>query len=165
VIGEVVVQRAIDQPTLEWLPDDTEIERWVHVALSGKYDCAQLTVRIVGHEESQRLNETYRHNTGPTNVLSFPFERPEMLQPPLLGDVVICAPLVVTEADNQGKKIIAHWAHLVIHGVLHLIGYDHENADEANIMEALERKIMRELDYPDPYAENEATVDSIKKRK
>ena len=139
----------------ELLPDDDEIVRWVSTALNGKYDSAQLTVRIVGFEESQQLNEKYRHRPGTTNVLSFPFEHPEMVQPPLLGDVVICAPLVVREANEQGKDIYAHWAHLVIHGVLHLLGYDHEETDKANIMEELEKEIMAKLHYPDPYAKDE----------
>ena len=152
---DVVVQKVTDQVAADMLPDDAEIKRWVHTTLNGKYDDAQLTVRMVGYEESQQLNEKYRRRPGATNVLSFPFEHPEMAQPPLLGDVVICAPLVVKEANDQGKEARAHWAHLVIHGVLHLIGYDHDNAEEAGVMEGLEREIMAELRYPDPYADNE----------
>lgn len=151
---DVVVQRAVIQTASELLPDDSEIERWVHSALNGKYDNAQLTVRMVGYRESQQLNETYRHCSGPTNVLSFPFEQPDMVQPPLLGDLVICAPLVAKEAYDQGKELSAHWAHMVIHGVLHLIGYDHTSTHEADIMEGLEKKIMKELRYPDPYENN-----------
>jgi len=151
----VNVQRAANQVAAEMLPGQAQIERWVRTALRGKYPDAQLTVRVVGYEESQKLNETYRHRRGPTNVLSFPFEHPEMVQPPLLGDVVICAPLVIKEAYDQGKETVAHWAHLVVHGVLHLIGYDHNNADEARAMEELERIIMMELQYPDPYANDE----------
>jgi len=156
---DVVVQKATSQVATELLPDDDEIVRWVGTALHGKYDIAQLSVRIVGIEESQQLNKKYRHRPGSTNVLSFPFEHPEMVQPPLLGDVVICAPLVVKEANDQGKDIYAHWAHLVIHGVLHLIGYDHEEAEKANIMEELEREIMAKLLYPDPYANDEVPHD------
>ena len=87
-------------------------------------------------------------------MLSFPFERPQMVQPPLLGDIVICAPLVVKEAAEQHKDVMAHWTHLVVHGVLHLLGYDHEVDQEASIMETLEKEIMSELNCPDPYAEN-----------
>lgn len=152
---DVVVQKVADQAAGEVFPDDAEIKRWVRRALDGKYDNAQLTVRMVGYEESQQLNETYRHRQGSTNVLSFPFEHPEMVEPRLLGDVVICVPLVVQEACDQGKDVMAHWAHLVVHGVLHLIGYDHNNAGEADVMEGLEKKIMMELHYPDPYADNE----------
>lgn len=152
---DVDVQKATDQMAGEIFPGDAEIECWVRTTLNGKYENVQLTVRMVGYDESRRLNETYRHRTGATNVLSFPFEHPEIAQPPLLGDIVICAPLVMKEADDQGKEILAHWAHLVIHGVLHLIGYDHDNADEANVMERLEREIMDKLRYPDPYAGNE----------
>lgn len=150
---DVVVQNATDQVASELIPDDAAIGRWVYAALQGKYNNAQLTVRIVGYEESQQLNKTYRHRPGPTNVLSFPFEQPEMVQPPLLGDLVICAPLVVKEAAEQNKDVMAHWTHLVVHGVLHLLGYDHDVAHEADIMETLEKEIMAELNYPDPYAE------------
>ena len=149
---ELDVQKATDQVVRGLLPNDAEIEHWVCMALQKKYNSAQLTVRIVGYEESRQLNEKFRHRSGPTNVLSFPFERPDMVQPPLLGDIVICGPLVVKEAADQNKEVKAHWAHIVIHGVLHLLGYDHEDADEANIMESLEKKIMTELNYPDPYA-------------
>ena len=151
----VDVQNATNQVASELIPDNAEIERWVHMTLKGKYEDAQLTVRIVGYEESQQLNETYRHRSGPTNVLSFPFEQPALVQPPLLGDIVICAPLVVKEAVEQNKDVMAHWTHLVVHGVLHLLGYDHESDRDANVMETLEREIMAELNCPDPYAEND----------
>jgi probable rRNA maturation factor len=150
----VDVQNATNQVASELIPDNVEIERWVHMTLKGKYEDAQLTVRIVGYEESQHLNQTYRHRPGPTNVLSFPFEQPEMVQPPLLGDIVICAPLVIKEAAEQRKDVLPHWSHLVVHGVLHLLGYDHELNHDAEIMENLEKEIMAELSFPDPYAEN-----------
>ncbi len=152
---DVVVQRAVTEVPEKLLPDNARIERWVIAALGGKHNKAQVTIRIVDNQESQHLNETFRHRTGPTNVLSFPFENPEILQPPLLGDVVICAPLVMTEAGEQGKESEAHWAHLVIHGVLHLVGYDHDDNKAAVIMEELETRIMAELHYPDPYVINE----------
>lgn len=134
------------------LPARDMIETWVKAALEGRREEAQLVVRIVDEEESRQLNERYRHRRGPTNVLSFAFEKPELLDPPLLGDVVICAPLVEAEAREQGKPLLAHWAHLVVHGVLHLLGYDHEKDDEARTMEALETSILAKLGYPDPYA-------------
>jgi len=152
---DVAIQWAAHEVATELVPDQAQIRRWVRVALRGRYEDAQLTVRVVGYEESRQLNETYRHRQGPTNVLSFPFEQPGMVTPPLLGDVVISAPLAVQEASEQGKELMAHWAHLVIHGVLHLIGYDHLDEDEAGIMEELECNIMMELRYPDPYEKDE----------
>lgn len=133
------------------VPAEGEICAWVEAALAGRRDSAQLTVRIVGEEESGRLNETYRRKQGPTNVLSFSFEEPDLLQPPLLGDVVICAAIVAAEARDQGKAPDAHWAHMVVHGVLHLLGYDHENREEARLMEGEEKKVLAALGYPDPY--------------
>ena len=135
------------------LPADDDIRRWVAAALAAQAASAQLTVRIVGMAESRQLNEDYRHGEGPTNVLSFPFGEPGLLQPPLLGDVVICAPLVVQEAAEQGKTIEAHWAHLVLHGVLHLLGFDHQTAPQAQEMERREIEILHALAYPDPYQE------------
>ncbi len=134
------------------LPDAARIQAWVEAAVDGSAAGAQLTVRIVGEGESRRLNETYRGRKGATNVLSFPFERPEWMDPPLLGDVVICAGRVEEEAREQGKRLESHWAHLVIHGVLHLQGYDHEAGEEAARMEARERELMAGLGFPDPYA-------------
>lgn len=121
---------------------------------------SQVTVRIVGIEESAELNHTYRGKDGPTNVLSFPFEAPPGIDIHLLGDIplgdlVICAPIVEKEAQEQAKETIAHWAHMVVHGVLHLQGYDHIEDEEALVMEGLETKILMELDYPDPYTEQE----------
>ena len=142
-------------------PSPQQVERWVRVALTGRR-CGdvQLVVRIVGEQESAGLNSTYRGRSGPTNVLSFCYEDPELLTPPLLGDVVICAPLVDTEAREQRKEPLAHWAHLVIHGVLHLLGYDHEDDGDAEVMEGTERELLALLGYPDPYAEaSTGTVD------
>jgi probable rRNA maturation factor len=120
----------------------------------------EVTVRIVGIEESAELNHTYRGKDGPTNVLSFPFEAPPAIDIHLLGDIplgdlVICAPVVEREAEEQKKETIAHWAHMVVHGVLHLQGYDHIEDEEALIMEGLETKILMELDYPAPYTDQE----------
>lgn len=134
------------------LPAPGAIESWVAAALAGRDAGAQLTVRIVAEDEGRELNERYRRRTGPTNVLSFPFETPELLEPPLLGDIVLCAPVVEREAAAQAKAPAAHWAHLVVHGVLHLLGYDHEDAREAAAMEGLETGILATLGLPDPYA-------------
>ena len=110
-----------------------------------------LLAPIVDELEGKTLNETYRGACGPTNVLSFPFdaEIPEPL--PLIGDIVICAPVVAREAKQQNKDLKAHWAHMIIHGVLHLLGHDHQNDSEAAIMEALETEIMQKLGFPPPY--------------
>jgi len=112
---------------------------------------AQLTVRIVGAEEGMALNREYRGGDGATNVLSFPFDEPFMLEPRLLGDIVICAPLLVTQAQQQNKSLQSHWAHLVVHGVLHLLGYDHIDDRQARAMETLEIEILAELGIADPY--------------
>jgi len=148
------VQYADDVRKSENLPTKAQIKKWIIACLVNSMSSAQLTVRIAGMQESQRLNEKYRHKKGPTNVLSFPFEQPDWLQPPLLGDLVICADLVAQEAKEQGKVIEAHWAHLVIHGVVHLLGYDHETTEQARVMEDQERVIMVRLGYLDPYTDN-----------
>jgi probable rRNA maturation factor len=112
-------------------------------------------VRIVDEQESAELNEQYRHKQGPTNVLSFPFECPPGVELNLLGDLVICAPVVQREAQQQQKQELAHWAHMVVHGTLHLLGYDHLQQDEAEAMENREIRIMEDLGYSDPYRLNE----------
>lgn len=140
------------------LPSEDQIGKWVDAALAGRMEQAQLVVRIVDREESRQLNERYRRRPGATNVLSFPFEQPELLEPPLLGDVVVCAPLVESEAHEQGRAVEAHWAHLVVHGVLHLLGYDHEHDAQAKVMEQTETVILASLGYPDPYRD-EAVAD------
>jgi probable rRNA maturation factor len=112
---------------------------------------AELTVRLVDEAESQELNSRYRGKDAPTNVLSFPAELPPGTGIPLLGDIVICAPLVQIEAMAQNKPVRAHWAHLVIHGVLHLIGHDHQGEQEAEAMEALEVDLLFSLGYDNPY--------------
>ena len=132
-------------------PDDQSIKRWVSAALDSKTGDTELSIRIVDEAEGKALNETYRGASGPTNVLSFPFDEktPEPL--PLIGDIVVCAPVVATEAEQQNKALNAHWAHMIIHGVLHLLGYDHQNDSEAAIMEALETEIMQKLGFAPPY--------------
>ena len=149
---ELDVQIALDMPGL---PSTTDLHHWVEATLIGanyRQD-AELTIRIVNEAESTALNETYRHKQGPTNVLSFPFEAPPGIDSPLLGDIVICAPVVLGEAIHQGKTPSAHWAHLVTHGVLHLLGYDHDE-EQAEVMEALEIRILAGLGYPDPYGDS-----------
>lgn len=138
------------------VPDDTQFQAWVLQALqlAGR-DGGELVIRIVDEDESRALNRDYRGKDKPTNVLSFPFEMPEGVPaealPPLLGDLVICAPVVATEADEQGKALHDHWAHMVIHGVLHLLGFDHIEDADAVIMESLEIRILAGLDIANPY--------------
>ncbi|WP_421621837.1 rRNA maturation RNase YbeY [Alkalilimnicola ehrlichii] len=137
------------------LPPEAAFRRWVSVALAagGHTGPAALAVRVVDKAEGRRLNHDYRGKDYPTNVLSFPFEAPPGLDEPLpeLGDLVICAPVVEREAREQGKPEADHWAHLVVHGVLHLLGYDHEAVEEAEQMEGLERRILAGLGIADPY--------------
>ncbi|MTZ13054.1 rRNA maturation RNase YbeY [Stutzerimonas degradans] len=136
------------------VPTAAELQRWCELALRQRSGDSELTIRMVDEEEGRELNRTWRHKDYPTNVLSFPTDVPdEFLDIPLLGDLVICVPVVEREAVEQGKPLTAHWAHLVIHGCLHLLGYDHIEDAEAEEMEALERQLLAELGHPDPYAE------------
>ena len=133
-------------------PSDELIQRWLEQVLATENkDDAELTVRIVDETESAALNEEYRNKSNATNVLSFPFECPEEVELNLLGDLVICAPVVEREAKEQEKNSQAHWAHMIVHGVLHLLGYDHIEEAEAETMEAREVKIMENLGFPNPY--------------
>jgi len=132
------------------VPAIGEFEKWLGVALQGM-PAAILTIRIVDAAESAELNQRYRQKSGATNVLSFPADLPEEIDLPLLGDLVICAPLVQAEAAAQGKAVMAHWAHLVIHGCLHLLGYDHIEPADATEMESLETRQLQQLGLPDPY--------------
>jgi len=132
------------------LPVQQDFETWVNAALVQKFDNLEQTIRLVGEAESRALNSQYRAKNAPTNVLSFTVEN-DYLDYECLGDLVICAPIVEQEAQQQGKPLPAHWAHMVIHGMLHLQGYDHQNAAEADEMEALEAKILSTLGYTNPY--------------
>ncbi len=141
------------------VPSREQTIEWVHTALAQAAteagqplaEAAQLSVRIVEEEESQALNQRYRGREGPTNVLSFPADLPPEVCTPLLGDLVICAPLVAREARAQGKSELAHWAHLLVHGTLHLLGYDHVESGAAQKMETIEITVMNRLGYPNPY--------------
>jgi probable rRNA maturation factor len=144
---EVDVQNAT---AFEPLPDDAQFSLWVETALRGKSE-AELTLRLVDRDESRKLNSRYRGQDQPTNVLSFPAELPPGIDIPLLGDIVICAPLVGEESEAQDKSLPAHWAHLVIHGVLHLLGHDHQIEQEAVEMEAMEVELLASLGFGNPY--------------
>lgn len=133
------------------LPASLALQRWALAAL-GPATESELVIRLCAAGESRTLNKTYRHTDSATNVLSFAFEQPPGMHLPHLGDLVICAPVVQREAREQGKSPEAHWAHMVVHGVLHLRGYDHQDPAAADAMEALEREILAGLGFSDPYA-------------
>ena len=134
------------------LPAVPSIRRWAGAALQDvRRPRVLLGMRIVGVAESASLNHRFRRKRGPTNVLSFPFAAPSGTRSELLGDLVICAPLVGREARAQGKSARAHWAHLVVHGILHLRGYDHQNRREATVMENMEIRLLDELGFSNPY--------------
>lgn len=138
------------------LPSEADFRKWCELALRQRSNDSELTIRVVDEAEGRELNKTWRHKDYATNVLSFPADVPdELLDIPLLGDLVICAPVVTREAAEQDKSSEAHWAHLVIHGCLHLLGYDHIDDAEAEEMEGLERELLAELGHPDPYAADE----------
>ena len=136
------------------LPSEADFETWAQAALPDQGEF-EMTIRLVDEAESHELNHEYRGKDKPTNVLSFPFEVPEGIDLPLLGDLVICRQVVEQEAEEQQKPLLHHWAHMVVHGVLHLRGYDHIKDDEAEEMEALETQILASLSIPDPYFVNE----------
>lgn len=144
---EVDLQNACDS---DLVPAEAELAQWARTGWLGEGE-TEITLRVVDETESAELNSGYRGKDYPTNVLSFPFEMPEGMELDLLGDLVICADVVKREAEEQGKTLQAHWAQMVIHGMLHLQGYDHQNDQEAEIMESLEVRLLGELGFPDPY--------------
>ena len=137
------------------IPSEQQCIDWLEQFLTEFQEASELTVRIVDEEESQALNLEYRGKNYPTNVLSFPFEVPphitEEMEFPLLGDLVICAQVVNREALEQNKTFEAHWAHMLLHGCLHLLGYDHIEDIEAEQMEAIEIEILQKIGFPNPY--------------
>ena len=141
------------------LPAAASFRKWVAAALAGRIREADLAIRIVGAKEGRALNRHYRGKDYATNVLSFPADvadgvkLPKGVVMPLLGDLVLCAPVVAREAREQKKPLAAHYAHLTVHGALHLLGWDHEDDPEAEAMEQLEREILAELGIDDPYAD------------
>ncbi|TDJ68173.1 MAG: rRNA maturation RNase YbeY [Proteobacteria bacterium] len=134
------------------LPAEAMIAHWAQAALQGHERYVEVGVRIVDESEIIELNQRFRKKAEPTNVLSFPFEDPPGTQTDVLGDVVVCAPIVSSQAQTEGKPLSAHWAHMVVHGIMHLRGYDHETPEEANAMEHMETRILEGLGFPDPYA-------------
>jgi probable rRNA maturation factor len=149
VSSAVDLQIACDAPGL---PTEADFARWVETVLRQQKSEGEICIRLVTPEESRALNRDYRGKDQPTNVLSFPFDVPPGIPVTLLGDLVICAEVVAREAEEQHKSLQDHWAHMVVHGTLHLLGFDHINDDEAEAMEALERTLLARLDIDDPYA-------------
>ena len=145
---EVDVQYATDFPDL---PDEKQFRYWVETALKDLKGNAELTIRIVDEAEGTQLNEQWRKSKGPTNVLSFSNKGVSEIAPDFLGDIVICAPVGAQEAKEQNKNRHAHWAHMVIHGILHLNDFDHINPEDADRMEGIEINILEKLKYKNPY--------------
>jgi probable rRNA maturation factor len=145
----VDIQSASSEP----VPSEEDLHHWVLTAVTGQTakSTLEVCVRLVDREEMSKLNSAYRGKNGPTNVLSFPADLPPDLNLPLLGDIVICAPVVAAEALKQGKNTRAHWAHMTVHGTLHLLGYDHVEEEDAARMEALESTILAQLNFGCPY--------------
>ena len=146
---ELDLQIAVENE--QGLPTEQDIQLWLNKTIPQFQESAELTVRIVDTEESHQLNHDYRGKDKPTNVLSFPFEAPPGMELDLLGDLIICRQVVEKEAEEQNKPLLAHWAHMVVHGSLHLLGYDHIEDDEAEEMESLETEIMQTMGFEDPY--------------
>ena len=144
----VDVQYAV---SVDGTPGEDVIRKWVLQALPEQNKASELTIRVVDEAEITALNRQYRGKEGATNVLSFPYEAIPGVASDLLGDVVICAPVVASESVAQNKPLDAHWAHMVIHGVLHLLGYDHHQDDEAHKMEVRETELLDSLGYANPY--------------
>jgi len=145
---KVAIQCLTDEARV---PKKDALRTWVESALSGHRNDAELSIRIVDENESKALNARWRRVAKATNVLSFPAGEINQYCTAMLGDLAICAPVVEREAQRQGKSSEAHWAHMVVHGTLHLLGYDHVKARDAEQMESLESAILTKLSYPDPY--------------
>jgi probable rRNA maturation factor len=142
-----------------WTPSRAELAVWTAAALGARATPVELGVRVVTPHESRRLNRDYRGRDAPTNVLSFPVSGPKRVRgrgPSPIGDLVVCAALVRSEALGQGKALRAHWAHLIVHGVLHLMGFDHQRSADAGRMERREVAVLKRLGFPNPYAARSA---------
>lgn len=136
------------------LPKVETVQYWLDTVLSDFKDTLEVVLRIVDVDEMTSLNQTYRQKQGATNILSFPFDAPVGVELNLLGDLVVCAPVVEQEAEQQGKLLEHHWAHIFVHGIFHLLGYDHIDDLEAEEMEALEIAVLQRLHITNPYQEH-----------
>jgi len=132
-------------------PSDEAFQHWISLVLARLQKSGSVVIRLVDEQESQQLNSQYRHKNSPTNVLSFPFDAPVQVKDNHLGDLVICVPVVNREAGEQGKSANDHWAHMVVHGMLHLLGYDHINDNDAQIMEQQEIILLARMNIHNPY--------------
>lgn len=148
---EISTEPEISEDT--WHPSDDEIQRWIETVLTNypKKQDAILSVCIVTAQTIQDLNLKYRNKNKPTNVLSFPSKLPPAIQIRHLGDMILCAQIINQEALEQSKASADHWAHMVVHGTLHLLGYDHQREEEAQLMESLEVKLLKTLGVQNPY--------------
>lgn len=135
------------------IPDVALMQHWIDTTLATLTSPLEVVLRVVDVDEMSELNQTYRHKNGPTNILSFPFEAPAGIELNILGDLVACAPVVEAEAREQGKLLQHHWAHIIVHGIFHLLGYDHIDDADAEEMEALEIKVLQQLHINNPYEE------------
>ncbi|MGH8474193.1 MAG: rRNA maturation RNase YbeY [Methylococcales bacterium] len=149
-MNRVEIQRAFQGPGI---PASKRIRNWANAVLDPRVHGTESVIRVVDSQESAALNQRFRNKIGPTNVLSFGYGSDTDQPIKLLGDIVICAPVVADEAARQAKDSDAHWAHMVVHGLLHLLGYDHVDDRDAVEMETLETQILSGLGYPDPYRE------------
>lgn len=150
-MSQVILDLQIACENSDGLPSEAHFQRWLDAVLPQFQAESEVTIRIVDEAESHELNHTYRGKDKPTNVLSFPFEAPPEVELPLLGDLIICRQVVEQEAAEQEKTQEEHWAHMVVHGCLHLLGYDHIEDSEAEEMESLETEIMQGMGFSDPY--------------
>jgi probable rRNA maturation factor len=144
----VDIQTACPEP----VPEEEDIRSWIAAALQNQRDEAEVSIRLVGEAEMTALNQNYRGKESSTNVLSFPSDLPADVDSSLLGDIVVCAAVVEREAQEQNKSLQAHWSHMLVHGSLHLLGYDHIEDKQAEQMETMETTIMKSLGYPCPYS-------------
>lgn len=140
--------------SVKTLPHPAQFREWVSITLWQRLETADMTIRIVDEEESAQLNFQYRHKLGPTNVLSFPYEPLPGVAERLLGDIVICAPVIEKEAAEFQKPLLAHWALMVVHGTLHLLGFDHQDDEQATEMEGIETDILTRLGFEPPYGDS-----------
>lgn len=145
---KVEVQYAVTDSNI---PTEQDFQNWASVIEAKYNECEDVAIRIVDENEITNLNNEYRKKAQATNVLAFPAEIPEGTGLPFIGDIVICAPIVAKQAAEQGKSLLSHWAHLTLHGILHLQGYDHIDSADAQIMEQLEVQLMQKLGFPNPY--------------
>lgn len=143
----------LNNDTQSECPSIEQFNTWVNTAIEHHGDFFQVSIEVVDKSTSQDLNNTYREKDHPTNVLSFPLELPEFVKEDLIGDLAICAEVVEEEAKQQNKTLQNHWAHLTIHGTLHLLGYDHIEDEEAKIMENLEIELLSNLGIANPYVD------------